>query len=114
MLPDLLDWTSDKGIQVRKAPICSLLLPLVSVSVGLRVYQGVCGSLMSGLVAPQEEAFIQRIDALATMGYTVLLSSYRRYFKLAGISTPPPGCLLRLHVSIDGPVGCLHRRSMDA
>lgn len=43
---DLLDWTSDKGIQ--------------------------------------EEAFIQRIDALATMGYTVLLSNYRRYFKLAG------------------------------
>jgi len=43
---DLLDWTSDKGIQM--------------------------------------EAFIQRIDALSTMGYTVLLSSFRRYFKLAG------------------------------
>jgi hypothetical protein len=47
---DLLDWTSDKGIQM--------------------------------------DAFIQRIDALSTMGYTVLLSNFRRYFKLASyIST---------------------------
>jgi hypothetical protein len=43
---DLLDWTSDHGIQ--------------------------------------EDAFIQRIEALSTMGYSVLLSNYRRYFKLAG------------------------------
>ncbi len=42
---DLLDWTTDHGIQ--------------------------------------EEAFIQRIEALSTMGYSVLLSNYRRYFKLA-------------------------------
>ena len=42
---DLLDWTSDSGIQ--------------------------------------EAAFIQRIEALSTMGYSVLLSNYRRYFKLA-------------------------------
>jgi len=42
---DLLDWTSDSGIQ--------------------------------------EQAFIQRIEALSTMGYSVLLSNYRRYFKLA-------------------------------
>ena len=42
---DLLDWTSDHGIQ--------------------------------------EEAFIQRIEALSTMGYSVLLSNYRRYFKVA-------------------------------
>ena len=42
---DLLDWTSDHGIQ--------------------------------------EDAFIQRIEALSTMGYSVLLSNYRRYFKLA-------------------------------
>lgn len=31
----------------------------------------------------QEDAFIQRIEALSTMGYSVLLSNYRRYFKLA-------------------------------
>ena len=42
---DLLDWTSDHGIQ--------------------------------------EDAFIQRIEALSTMGYSVLLSNYRRYFKVA-------------------------------
>lgn len=42
---DLLDWTTDHGIQ--------------------------------------EDAFIQRIEALSTMGYSVLLSNYRRYFKLA-------------------------------
>jgi len=42
---DLLDWTSNSGIQ--------------------------------------EDAFLQRIDALATMGYTVMISNYRRYFKLA-------------------------------
>ena len=42
---DLLDWTSDSGIQ--------------------------------------EAAFVQRIEALSTMGYSVLLSNYRRYFKLA-------------------------------
>ncbi|KAK9815358.1 hypothetical protein WJX72_002256 [[Myrmecia] bisecta] len=42
---DMLDWTSDAGIQ--------------------------------------EDAFLQRIEALSTMGYSVLLSNYRRYFKLA-------------------------------
>ncbi|CAL5223766.1 g6330 [Coccomyxa viridis] len=31
----------------------------------------------------QEDAFIQRIEALSTMGYSVLLSNYRRYFKVA-------------------------------
>lgn len=31
----------------------------------------------------QEESFIQRIEALSTMGYSVLLSNYRRYFSLA-------------------------------
>ena len=31
----------------------------------------------------QEESFIQRIEALSTMGYSVLLSNYRRYFALA-------------------------------
>ena len=43
---DLLDWTSESGIQ--------------------------------------EDAFLQRIEALSTMGYSVLLSNFRRYFKLAG------------------------------
>lgn len=42
---DMLDWTSDNGIQ--------------------------------------EDVFLQRIEALSTMGYSVLLSNYRRYFKLA-------------------------------
>lgn len=42
---DLLDWTTNSGIQ--------------------------------------EDAFLQRIDALATMGYTVMISNYSRYFKLA-------------------------------
>ena len=31
----------------------------------------------------QEESFIQRIEALSTMGYSVLLSNYSRYFSLA-------------------------------
>jgi hypothetical protein len=31
----------------------------------------------------QEDVFLQRIEALSTMGYSVLLSNYRRYFKLA-------------------------------
>ena len=31
----------------------------------------------------QEESFIQRVEALSTMGYSVLLSNYRRYFSLA-------------------------------
>lgn len=54
---DLLDWTSDKGIQM--------------------------------------DAFIQRIDALSTMGYTVLLSSFRRYFKLASyLSTHTNGSIV--------------------
>ena len=35
------------------------------------------------MFALQEEAFASRIDALATMGYTVLVSNFRRYFKLA-------------------------------
>ncbi|KAK9811197.1 hypothetical protein WJX73_009463 [Symbiochloris irregularis] len=47
---DLLDWTSDKGIQ--------------------------------------EDAFLQRIEALSTMGYSVMISSFRRFFALAAyIST---------------------------
>ena len=31
----------------------------------------------------KEQSFIQRIEALSTMGYSVLLSNYRRYFSLA-------------------------------
>lgn len=31
----------------------------------------------------QEDSFIQRIEALSTMGYSVLLSNYSRYFSLA-------------------------------
>ena len=42
---DLLDWTSDVGIQ--------------------------------------EDAFIQRIEALSTMGYSVLISNMQRYFECA-------------------------------
>lgn len=42
---DLLDWTSNLGIQ--------------------------------------EDAFIHRMEALSTMGYSVMLSSFRRFFALA-------------------------------
>ena len=42
---DLLDWTSNNGIQ--------------------------------------EDAFIHRIEALSTMGYSVMLSNFRRFFSLA-------------------------------
>jgi hypothetical protein len=31
----------------------------------------------------REDVFIQRVEALSTMGYTVMISNYRRYFKLA-------------------------------
>jgi hypothetical protein len=31
----------------------------------------------------REDVFLQRIEALSTLGYSVLLSNYRRYFKLA-------------------------------
>ena len=51
----------------------------------------VCGCLQGGDLLDwtnrdggiQEESFIQRIEALSTMGYSVLLSNYRRYFSLA-------------------------------
>ena len=42
---DLLDWTSNNGIQ--------------------------------------EDAFIHRMEALSTMGYSVMLSNFRRFFSLA-------------------------------
>lgn len=31
----------------------------------------------------REDVFVQRIEALSTLGYSVLLSNYGRYFKLA-------------------------------
>jgi hypothetical protein len=64
----------------------------------------------------QEDAFIQRIEALSTMGYSVLLSNYRRYFKLASylatftresivIAMGLPSLVVRLLSILSCPVG---------
>ena len=61
----------------------------------------------------QEESFIQRIEALSTMGYSVLLSNYSRYFSLASylstfsqqsivISMGIPSVRVRAHSSLKG------------
>ena len=83
------------SVVVRCTIPTSVVLPLLILKAFLLLcitgLDAICGCLQGGDLLDwtnrdggiQEESFIQRIEALSTMGYSVLLSNYRRYFSLA-------------------------------